>query len=131
MQIIDDSKREADLADAIVARTHEVYAYDLNIANYQTLLTTLPSEWPEHLVEYRQTDPHAAAVMCPNEHVEELALLQQYDRVNALLSTEILERTKAATLLEVLDAQLTGPGRDAAIQAAVDRRNAALAQQVS
>jgi hypothetical protein len=129
VNIISNEKRDSDLADAIVSRTHEVYGYDINIANYRVMLETLPSEWPAHLEQYRQTDPHAAAVACPNEYLEELALVQQYDRVSALLSTEIVERTKAQNVLDALEAQIPADEREAAITAAVARRDAAMAAQ--
>jgi hypothetical protein len=127
MQIISDEQRENDLADAVVSRTHEVYAYDTNIANYRSMLETLPSEWPAHLEQYRQMEPHPAAVACPNEYLEELALVQQYDRVSALLSTEIVERTKAASILAALEGQIPAARREAALTAAIARREAALA----
>jgi hypothetical protein len=126
VNIISNEKRKADLADAIVSRTHEVYGYDINVTNYQQMLTTLPTEWPAHLAEYRGMDPHAAAVACPNDYLEELALIQQGERVSALLSTEIVERAKAQNTLDALLTQLPAEGSDAALQAAVDRREAAL-----
>jgi antitoxin component of MazEF toxin-antitoxin module len=126
MQIITPEQRTADLADAVVGRTHEVYGYEINVANYQQMLTTLPTEWPAHLAEYRGMEPHAAAVACPNEHLEQLALLQQGERVSALLSTEIVERAKAQNILDALIAQLPAEGSDDAIAAAIARRDAAL-----
>lgn len=126
MEIITPEQRIADLADAVVGRTHEVYGYEINIANYRQMLTTLPTEWPAHLAEYQGTDPHAAAVACPNEYLEQLALLQQGDRVSALLSTEIVERAKAQNILDALIAQLPADGRDEIIAAAIARREAAL-----
>ncbi len=126
MNIISNEKREADLADAIVSRTHEVYGYDVNIANYEAILAVLPSEWPEDLENLRTLHPHDAATQCPPGDIDLLADLQHRDQISALIQSERLERSKAQRLLDAMDAQLTGPGRDAAIQAAIERREAAL-----
>lgn len=129
MEIITSEQRIADIANAVVGRTHEVYGYSMNVTNYQQMLMTLPTEWPAHLEQYRQMEPHAAAVACPNEYLEELALLQQGERVSALLSTEIVERAKAQNILDALLTQLPAEGGDDAIAAAIARREAALANQ--
>jgi hypothetical protein len=43
-------------------RQAEVAQYDENIRLYESLLQTLPTEWPAHLVKYRGTkDEHGAA----------------------------------------------------------------------
>lgn len=129
MQIITDTKREADLADAIVARTYEVYGYDINITNYEAIIASLPSEWPDRLLPLRNIAPHDAVGQCPDEDIELLSELQQYDRASYLVKTEKVERAKAQRVLDALDAQLTGPGRDAAIEAAVARRNQQMSVQ--
>jgi len=126
VDIITNAKRESDIADAIVSRTYEVYGYDVNITNYEAILAVLPSEWPEHLENLRILHPHDAAAQCPPEDIDLLADLQQRNQISALIQSERVERSKAQRILDAMDAQLTGPGRDAALQAAVDRREAAL-----
>lgn len=127
MEIISTEKREADIADAIVSRTYEVYGYDVNITNYEAILAVLPSEWPEHLENLRTLHPHDAAAQCSPDDIDLLAELQHRDQISTLIQSERLERSKAQRILDAMDAQLTGPGRDAALQAAIDRRDAALA----
>lgn len=51
---------------------------------------------------------------------------QLRDRISNLIKSERVERAKAAAILEALDAQLVGPRREAALTAAVARREAAL-----
>ena len=126
MNIISNEKREADLADAIVSRTHEVYGYDFNITNYATILSVLPDEWPERLENLRLLHSHDAAAQCPPEDVDLLADLQQRDQVSALIQSERVERAKTQRILDALDANLMGAGRDAALQAAIARREAAV-----
>ena len=126
MSIISTEKREADIADAIVSRTHDVYGYEINIANYEIVLPGLSGEWPERLLPLRDLSPHEAAARCDEDDVALLSELQQHDQVTRLLRTERVERAKSQRILDALDAQLVGPGRDAAIQAAIDRRELAL-----
>lgn len=125
MNIITDAKREADLADQIVARTHEVYQYDSNITNYEAMLATLPTdEWPERLAAFRGKNEHEAAFACPSEDIDLLAQYQLRDRIANLIKSEKVERAKAAAILAVVDAQLISPDREAAIQAAIARLSA-------
>jgi hypothetical protein len=125
--IITDEKRTQDLADNVVGRTHEVYQYDLNISNYQTILAASDGEYPEHLLALKDLPADQAVAQCPIEDLAELAELQQYFRVSQLVRSEIVERTKANGILQVLVAQLRAAlpvteDYDAAIDAAVTRR---------
>jgi hypothetical protein len=122
MDIITNEQRIADLADNIVARTHEVYSYDTNIQNYEALLAAYPVEWPEHLEQYKGLHPHEAAALCPIEHIEELADVQQAERVSYLLKTEKVERAKANAVLQILLAQMPDNVAEEAITAAIARR---------
>lgn len=128
--IITDEKRIQDLADNVVGRTHEVYQYDLNISNYQTILAASDGSYPEHLLALQSLPQDQAVAQCPIEDLAELAELQQYTRVSALIRSEIVERTKANGILQVLVGQLQAllpvtEDYDAAIAAAVARRNGA------
>lgn len=128
--IITDEQKISDLADNIVMRTHEVYQYDLNISNYQTILAASDGSYPEHLLALQNLPQDQAIAQCPIEDLAELAELQQYTRVSALIRSEIVERTKANGILQVLVAQLQAllpiaEDYDAAIAAAVARRNGA------
>lgn len=127
VDIINNAKREADIADQIVSRTHEQYQYDLNIQNYETLLATLPQdEWPADLAGLKGMPDHEAAFACPPDRVDELSQYLLRDRIGNLIKSEKVERAKVAAILAVIDAQLVGPGRDAALQAAINRRETAL-----
>lgn len=128
--IITEEQRIKDLSDNIVSRTNEVYLYDLNISNYQTILAASDGSYPEHLVALQGLPVEQAIAQCPIEDLAELAELQQYTRVSALIRSEIVERTKANGILQVLVTQLQAllpiaEDYDAAIAAAVARRNGA------
>jgi hypothetical protein len=57
-------------------------------------------------VEHRNPkDPHSAIDRVPEEHVEIVAQLWYADQLKHLIRTETVERTKAAAILAVLEAQ--------------------------
>jgi hypothetical protein len=86
----------------IQARHLEVDQYTLNVTNYQTLLAMLDGDWDADLVHLKNVETQEAARQCPMDRLERLAVLQQFDQVTNLLKTEIVERAKAAAILEML-----------------------------
>jgi hypothetical protein len=86
----------------IQARQLEVDQYTLNVNNYQTLLAMLDGDWDADLVHLKNVETQEAARQCPMDRLERLAVLQQFDQVTNLLKTEIVERAKAAAILEML-----------------------------
>jgi len=130
MIIVTNEQVISDLADNIVARTHEVHNYNTNINNYKALLEKYPVAWPEHLDQFRGMEPHAAAAQCGVEDIEELAACQQAERVAYLFKTEMVERSKAAAILEILKDQMPDDVEEAAITAAIARRDTAMNSQV-
>ncbi len=89
-------------------RRAEVAQYDANIAMYQSILETLPTEWPDRLVKYRgvQNEHEAAAQVDDLNDVVLLSQLLYADRCRASIRSEMLERTKAASILSVLEARV-------------------------
>jgi len=89
------------------ARRAEVAQYDANIAMYQAILATLPTEWPARLEQYRgaKNEHEAAAKVDELDDVTLLSQLFYADRCRASIRSEMLERTKAAAILAVLEAQ--------------------------
>ena len=128
--IVTEEKRIRDLADNVVMRTYEVYQYDFNIANYQIVLAAGDGSYPEHLQNLVGVSEDQAVAQCSIDDLSELAELQQYARVSALIRSEIVERTKANRILQVVITQLSSlvgeGGYEAAVNAAVVRRDAAL-----
>jgi len=92
--------------DPLEARRAEVAQYDANIAMYNAIKATLPSEWPANLAAHKGRQDHqAAAAEVAAEDVELLAQLLFHDHCDRMARTELLERTKAAAILAVLEAQ--------------------------
>jgi len=88
------------------ARQAEVNSYSANVANYKVLLATLDGNWDKDLIHLKGIESQEAARQCPMDRLERLAVLQQFDQVTNLLKTEIVERAKAAAILEVLKTQV-------------------------
>lgn len=86
----------------IELRQSEVDSYSLNVEFYKDLLLTLDGNWDADLVHLKDIEIQEAARQCPMDRLERLAVLQQFDQVTNLLKTEIVERTKAVAILEVL-----------------------------
>lgn len=98
-----DTPVEINLIDI---RRAEVAQYDANIAMYQSILATLPTDWPEDLAQYR--NPHNEHdVAAQIEDLEDLAILSQLwyaDQVHRMIRSETVERTKAASILAAMEA---------------------------
>jgi hypothetical protein len=126
IEIISNAEKLVSLADNIVARTYEVHSYQVNVTNYEAILANIGTiEISERIQELRMMSPDEAANQATNEELEILGKVQQFDRVSFLVKTEKIEMSKAQSVLDVLIAQLpSGAAGDAAIQAAIDRRNA-------
>jgi translation initiation factor RLI1 len=72
---------------------------------YQTVLQTLPTEWPERLLQFRGAkNQHDAITNVDSADVELLAKLWYADECAKAVKTETLEMTKAKSILDVLQA---------------------------
>lgn len=106
MDIISNEKRIEDLANNVVVRYHEIYSYDVNINNYKLIIENSISEYPKHLERFKAADVDYSVQKVDVEDLELLAELQQRDRCEAILRTEIFERAKSVKILEALEASL-------------------------
>ena len=87
------------------ARIAEVAQYEANIALYQTILETLPTEWPERLLQYRGAkNKHETIADVASADVELLSKLWYADECAKAVKTETLELTKSRAVLDVLQA---------------------------
>ena len=124
--IIPNGKIVADLASNLVSRTYEVYQYDLNIGHYEHIVATTSGEYPEHMQFLENLPYDQAVIQCAPEDLSILAEVQQNRNASHLLKTEMMERTKANSILLVIDAQLknltTDTEYDIAVSEAVARR---------
>jgi len=87
------------------ARIAEVAQYEANIALYTTILQTLPTEWPERLLQHRGSkSQHDTIANIESADVELLSKLWYADDCAKGIKTETLELTKARAILNVLQA---------------------------
>ncbi len=100
----EETNTEATNITPLQARQLEVAQYEANIALYQTILATLPTVWPEHLVQHRGTkNQHdAVATVTDLTDVELLSKLWYADECAKAIRTETLEMIKAKSILTVL-----------------------------
>ena len=88
------------------ARIAEVAQYEANIALYKTILQTLPTEWPERLLQYRGSkNQHDVVASVDGADVELLSKLWYADECDKATKTETLELTKSKAILDVLQAK--------------------------
>ena len=89
------------------ARIAEVAQYEANIALYQTILETLPTEWPERLLQYKGAkNQHDTIAGIASADIELISKLWYADECARAIKTETLELTKAKSILNVLQNQL-------------------------
>lgn len=85
------------------ARIAEVAQYEANIALYQTILQTLPTQWPERLIQYKGSkNQHETIASVDTADVELLSKLWYADDCVKAVKTETLELTKSKSILTVL-----------------------------
>jgi len=88
------------------AREAEVAQYEANITMYKTILSGLPTEWPERLLQHRDaTDKHKAAGEV--DDLNDVTLLSQLwysDQCYKAIRSETVEKTKAEAILNILKA---------------------------
>jgi len=100
---INDSDKKLNLARALVGREQEIHSYDINIGNYEAMLTTLPTgDWPDLIASYKGV----SIDLVPEDLQQNVTDYQFRDRVKALLATEKLERSKSVRVYEALKAQI-------------------------
>ena len=96
---------EAVQMTPLEARVAEVAQYESNIALYQNILTTLPTEYPERLAQYKGVkNQHEVIANIDSADVELLAKLWYADECVKAVKTETLEMIKAKSILNVLQA---------------------------
>lgn len=106
------------VAEAAVGREMEIFSYDMNIVNYEIMLSALPTDdWPEHLAQYQRS----TLDQVPDEYDQQVSDYQYRDRIRSLLKTERLERSKAQRIYEALISRIPEADRAAVLAAAKDR----------
>ena len=91
----------------IEIRRAEVAQYQANIDMYKEIAATLPSDWPDGLVQHKNAaDKHAVIATIENlTDVELVSDLWAHDQAQAAIRSETVEKRKAEAILAVLEAQ--------------------------
>jgi len=86
------------------ARKNEIKQYEMNIATYTAIEANTPSEWPEHLLQYKGAkNRHEVIAQIESlEDVELVSDLWTHDDAKAAIRTETLEKRKAEAILSTM-----------------------------
>jgi len=92
------------VVDPIVSRQQEIAKYEQNIAVFTSISANTPSEWPEHLLQYKgASNKHdVISKIAELADVELLSDLWTHDDAVAAIRTETLEKRKAEAILAAL-----------------------------
>jgi hypothetical protein len=85
-------------------RIAEVAQYEANIAMFKAILATLPTEWPDHLAQYKgAANKHETSAQIHDlDDVELLSKLWYADECFATIRAEMVEMQKAKAILAVM-----------------------------
>lgn len=86
------------------SRQAEIAQYQANIATFTSIAANLPSEWPEHLIQYKGAK-NKHEVISSIESLEDVELLSDlwtHDDAKSAIRTETLEMRKAIAILSTL-----------------------------
>lgn len=99
---------DTSLTSLIELRSKEVAQYQANIVMFESILSTLPTEWPEHLLQYRNATSHHDTIELVEDlnDVELLSKLWYADQCRRAIRTETVEMTKSKSILAALEAQI-------------------------
>ena len=114
------------VADNAFHREHEIFSYDLNITNYETMLAAMPQDdWPAELAQYKD----ATLDLVPDDLDQIVSEYQYRDRIRYLIKTERAERAKSFAIYQALLSQIPEADRAQAIAQAQERAIARAAAQ--
>ena len=104
---MDNLASEQPPFDPIAARQAEVDDYNNTIALFQNIRASLPSDWPEHLVKFKdRKDRHEA--IAEVEDLDDVALVSDlwaHDDAYAAIRSNMVERAKAQAILSAMQAE--------------------------
>jgi hypothetical protein len=98
---------ELPVVSPLEGRRAEVAQYQANIALYQTISASLPSEYPAHLEQYRVVEDRHATIgeITDLDDVSLLSDLWYHDDCERAIRTETVEMRKAMAILAIMEAQ--------------------------
>jgi predicted membrane-bound spermidine synthase len=106
---VTQDEHEITLAQSILQRENEVYQYQLNVFNFELMLSSMENlSWPTHLLPYRGMGREQLAANVLNDDDLDLAAeLMFRDELRTRLRTEKIELKKTTMMLQSLVSQST------------------------
>ena len=103
---ITQDEHDKNLAQSIEMRENEVYQYQININNFESMianLSGLPTQWPAHLVQYRgMSRDEMAARIEDDDELDIASGLAFRDELKARIRSEKMEQRKSKMVLDTL-----------------------------
>ena len=108
---VTQTEHDKNLAMAIEMRENEVYQYQINVNNYEQMLSTcadLPAAWPANLLQYKGLSRDQLAATVENDDdLEIVSRLSFRDELKMRVRSEKIERNKVNMILASLVSQAT------------------------
>lgn len=105
-----DDNKKAFYAMATASRDMEIEGYQVNVDNYNIVMSTLPTgEWPENLTGYKGYSSANVADLNETLSADDIQLLGKLlwrDQITKALITEQLEQNKAQSIRDALASKL-------------------------
>lgn len=128
-----DEEKHDRIAQAMLDREREHFAYELNRLNYEEILKTfkdLPDEWPEEIAKFKGLGSEQLAQALHGDDYDLAVQYQLRDRMRHLHKTTCCEQAKGCKVYDALLVQLPeGKNRDDAVQRCKDREAAKKAKE--
>lgn len=96
-----------NIEEQIASRRAEVEQYQINIDNFQSILSSISTELPEHLEQYRSATNHHDVVK-EIDDIDDVRILSEVwfaEELKWRVKTELVEQTKAKAILDALERQ--------------------------
>jgi len=94
------------LLSLIQSRKSEIDTYQINIDNYEAIISMLPHECPDNLKQYITSNPAELIDVLSVEDIQAISDMQFKDRLRKTLLTEKLEQRKSMFVLAALEKKL-------------------------
>lgn len=105
--MITNTEHLNNLVQAAYYRELEVYQYQLNIDNYNAMLTALPSDgWPAHLVGYATATIDQLPIELADADVDLINDYKYRDGLRIAVRSERAEQSKTIRVLNALKSQI-------------------------
>lgn len=117
MRFVTQDHKDDEVARAIESREHEISNYDLNVANFESMLAAyanLPEAWPSKIKSFQGQTPHKVAEVLSDADFDLFSKYSHRDQIRVLLRTTIAERAKSAAVLSALESSVPAPRLTAA-----------------